>query len=121
MDFTVAWFAAARLGAPLPLAAAAGFVLAAVLNYLLHELWTFRSRGTRISSRRGAGYLAVVLLALVVRMGVVAALEHTVFPEPDQRMAPLALAALVSFVVTYAMSRAFVFRTLSPPESPKQP
>ena len=121
VDFAMAWFAAARVGLPLPIAAAAGFSLAAAFNYLLHELWTFRFQGARMSPLRGAGYLAVVLIALIVRIGMVTLLERRIFPEPDQRMAPLAVAALVSFVATYAMSRAFVFRPMPLPERSKQP
>ena len=43
LDIGIAYVLARGFGIPLWLAATAGFVVAALVNYVLHELWTFGS------------------------------------------------------------------------------
>lgn len=108
-DLGTAWLMTI-FGLPLPLAAAIGFVVAALVNYVVHERWTFRT-GASLSAARGGRYLAVLAATLCVRVAVVALLETMVFPEPEQRGLPLLLAVGVSFFVNYALSRRLVFTT----------
>ena len=56
LDMAVAWSAARLLGLPLWLAAATGFAVAATMNYVLHELWTFRHGARRLSAGRVLRY-----------------------------------------------------------------
>ncbi len=109
VDLGTAWLMTI-LGLPLPLAAAVGFVVAALVNYVVHERWTFRT-GASLSAARGGRYLAVLATTLGVRVAVVALLEAMAFPKPEQRVLPLLLAVGVSFFVNYALSRRLVFTT----------
>ena len=107
IDLGTAWLLASG-GLPLPGAAAAGFVVAAIVNYVIHERWTFQTEA-RLSAARGGIYLAVLIVTLGIRVVVVAILEAAVFPAPQQRALPLLLAVAVSFLVNYSLSKRFVF------------
>lgn len=119
VDLAIAWMAAAWLGLPLPLAAATGFGVAAAFNYLLHEFWTFRDGARKVSARRGGLYILVLAATLATRVALVALLDWTVFAGTGARMAPLAIAAVLSFLVNYALSRMLVFRAAPAPRSPE--
>lgn len=107
IDLGTAWLLAFG-GMPLPGAAAAGFVVAALVNYIVHERWTFRTEAS-LSAARGSRYFAVLIATLGVRVAVVAVLESAVFSAPQQRALPLLLAVAVSFFVNYGLSKRFVF------------
>ncbi|WP_257575922.1 GtrA family protein [Sphingomonas sanguinis] len=107
IDLGTAWLLASW-GVPLPGAAAAGFVVAAIVNYVIHERWTFRTEAS-LSATRGSRYLAVLIVTLGVRVVMVAILERAVFSAPQQRALPLLLAVAVSFLVNYSLSKRFVF------------
>lgn len=109
VDLGTAWLLA-MAGLPLPAAAAAGFVVAAAVNYVVHERWTFRT-GARLSTTRGSRYVTVLAVTLGVRVTTVSILEYTVFPESGQRALPLLFAVAVSFFINYLLSRRFVFTT----------
>lgn len=109
LDLAVAWSAARFLGLPLWLAAALGFMVAAGLNYVLHELWTFRGGARRLSGGRALRYglaLAATLAARVLTVALLAALVGEAWPLPV-----LIAGAGVSFVVNYLISKHFVFRS----------
>jgi putative flippase GtrA len=107
LDLAVAWSAAHFLGLPLWLAAATGFSVAAIANYALHEMWTFRSRARRLSASRAIRYSFVLLITLGSRVATVALLATFL---GDTRALPVLLAgAGVSFCVHYLLSKYFVF------------
>jgi len=108
IDMAIAWAVAALLGLPIAVAVASGFLAGAAFNYLLHELWTFP--GGKPSALGGSMYLAIILATLAVRAGVASALRRFVFTAPGQVLAPLVIAVGCSFLVNFALSRAFVFR-----------
>lgn len=110
LDLSVAWALATFAGVPLPAAAFCGFAAGAVLNYGLHEVWTFASKDRKPSAKRGGLYLLTLGAVVGVRVATVAALEATLFPAKDQALIVLVLATGVSFVVNYLLSKYVVFR-----------
>jgi putative flippase GtrA len=108
VDVTVAWSASYFLGIPLWLAAAAGFLVAAALNYLLHEVWTFRIGMHRPTAGRMARYGLTLCATLVTRVATVAVLAQIL--ENDYALPVLIAGAGVSFCVNYLLSKYFVFR-----------
>lgn len=109
LDLAVAWSAAHFLGLPLWLAAAIGFLVAAGMNYVLHELWTFQGGAQRLSGARALRYalaLAATLAARVLTVAGLAVIVGEAWPLPV-----LIAGAGVSFVVNYLISKHFVFRS----------
>ncbi len=90
------------------LAAAGGFVVAASLNYVLHELWTFRDGMKKLSAGRGARYAFALAATLGVRVASVAVL--TAIFGSVHALAVLVAGAGVSFCVNYFLSKYYVFR-----------
>lgn len=110
IDLSIAWVLAARLGLALPLAALAGFLVAAAFNYVLHEFWTFGGKDSRLSPTRGLAYLAGLGLTLATRLAVVVALSGLLPARPGNDLPILIAAVGCSFFVNYAFSKYFVFR-----------
>ena len=109
VDLALAWVLAVRGGVPLTAAAAAGFAVGAVVNYILHELWTFRDGARQVSMRRVACYLAALGLVLAVRLAAVAVLSR-LWPGDGSALTVLFAATGLSFVVNYVASKVLVFR-----------
>lgn len=114
VDVTVAWCASYFLGIPLWLAAAVGFVMAAAMNYLLHEVWTFRIGMHRPSAGRVARYCITLFATLSTRVATVAVLAQ-IFGN-DYALAVLIAGASMSFCVNYLLSKYFVFRPRAQPK-----
>lgn len=110
LDLSVAWALATWLGVPLPVAAFCGFSAGAVLNYGLHEAWTFASRDRKPSVKRGGLYLLALGATAAVRVTTVAVLEATLFPRPEQALIVLVAATGLSFATNYLLSKYVVFR-----------
>lgn len=113
IDLALAWGLAALAGVPLTLAAAAGFCAAAVLNYLLHEYWTFRDGAPQPSFGRALRYLGALALTLAVRLAAVAVLARlagAAAAAPGPQLAILLAATGLSFVANYLASKVLVFR-----------
>jgi putative flippase GtrA len=108
VDLAVAWSVAHFLGLPLWLAAAVGFFVAAAMNYVLHELWTFRAGMQRISAGRATRYGIALAATLGVRVATVAGLSGTF--GSNYVLPVLVAGAGVSFCVNYLLSKHFVFR-----------
>lgn len=109
LDMTVAWTVARVLVCPLWLAAAVGFSFAAAANYVLHELWTFRTPATggHLSVVRALRYGITLGVTLLVRVGSVAAIVAVL--GDSQPLAVLVGGAGISFCVHYFISKKFVF------------
>lgn len=107
LDLALSWFLS-RGGMPLWVAASAGFTVAAVFNYFLHELWTFRDAGhAQFSGRRATQYVMTCLVTLAVRLAIVATLERLI--GVGYALFILLCGAGVSFFVNFAISKIFVF------------
>ncbi|WP_047147105.1 GtrA family protein [Aquamicrobium sp. LC103] len=109
IDLLMSIFAIRNLSFSLPAASATGFLLAFLLNYVLHEFWTFRRDHSGLSLLRFVQSLGAALLALALRVGFLAALGSLVMTEYAQ-YAMLIAAAGFSFLVNYALLRLAVFR-----------
>ena len=117
VDLGVAAALAGLAGVGLVWAAAAGFAAGAGLNYVLHELWTFRDGARQLSAARLLRYGGALAATLAARLAVVAGLD-AVLADPRWDLPILAAAAGVSFGVNYLASKLFVFtRATVPAES----
>ena len=108
VDIAVSYAVASHLGAPLWLAAAVGFSVAAVGNYVLHDAWTFRQeKAPVLSSRRALYYFISSGVTLLSRLAVVSWLATWI--SRDQALEILIGGAAVSFFVNYGVSKFLVF------------
>ena len=107
LDLAIALALHTYAGAPLWLAAATGFALAAGVNYVIHQSWSFGGGLASLSARRAALYGAVALLTLAVRVGIVAALDRLV--PGAWPLLILVAGAGGSFFVNFALSKFVVF------------
>ena len=108
VDIAVAWSVAEFVGLPLILSATAGFCCGAVINYFLHELWTFQSGDRVISLARMGRYAAGLAVVLIVRLATVVGLER-LFLQGSMTLVILLSATVLSFAFTYVLSLNFVF------------
>ncbi len=107
LDLAVAYALARGFGLPLWLAATAGFVVAALVNYIAHELWTFGAVGGRVSARRAAQYLSASALTLAARLLAVFLLG--MWLGSTAVLPVLVAAAGVSFAVNFTVSKYLIF------------
>lgn len=108
VDILIAYAVASLLGAPLLMAAAVGFVVAALGNYILHEVWTFRKeKVVSLSSRRALFFFFSSSVTLIVRLAVVALISTWI--SQDNALQILICGAAISFFVNYFISRFLVF------------
>jgi putative flippase GtrA len=115
VDLAVAWTLAVIFLAPLPLAAAVGFGCGALLNYLLHGMWTFRAGPGASAPRRVVLYVIVTTLVLAVRILGVAILVSVTADPKGYELPILAAATVASFSVNYFLSKYVVFRATHNP------
>ena len=107
LDLTIAFALHTYAGAPLWLAAATGFTIAAAANYVIHQSWSFGGGLASLSARRAVLYGAVALATLGVRVGIVALLEHWL--PGAWPLAILIAGAGGSFGVNFVLSKFLVF------------
>lgn len=107
VDLAIAFALHTGLGVPLWLAAATGFTLAASVNYVIHQTWSFRSGPRDLSARRAALYALVALATLSVRVAIVALLDRAL--AGAYPLAILIAGAGGSFFVNFALSKFVVF------------
>ncbi len=109
IDFGVAYTLTTWFGIYITVAAAIGFSLGALFNYILHELWTFTDGERKLSARRAFRYLLVVLLTLLVRLLSLELL--LLFIDKDNNEHILLLGAtILSFFFNYLASKFLVFK-----------
>lgn len=107
VDIALAYVSATILEIPLWIAAAAGFSVAAFGNYILHEVWTFRNKNSRLSSTRALSYFITSGVILSSRLVVVSILSAWI--SHDHTLLILIGGASVSFFVNYIISKFLVF------------
>lgn len=110
LDVTIAWCAASIFGVQLTIAAVMGLICGAVLNYFLHENWTFRAPRGVFSLRRFSLYVVSLATVVSVRALAVSALEPALSSLPESKALVLVFAAGFSFVANFLASRYLVFR-----------
>jgi putative flippase GtrA len=119
LDLAIAFALHQWAGVPLWLAAAIGFTLAASLNYVIHQTWSFQSGPRTLSARRAGLYGLVALVTLGVRVAIVALLDRVL--AGSWPLAILVAGAGGSFCVNFALSKFLVFtpaRTHTRTEAP---
>ena len=114
LDLAIAFALHAYVGVPLWLAAAIGFALAASANYVIHQIWSFRTGP--LSLKRGGLYAGVALATLAVRVGIVALLERLL--PGTLPLAILIAGAGGSFFVNFLLSKFVVFAPAPAGETP---
>ena len=110
VDLVVAWTFAVVFFVSLPMAAAVGFGCGALLNYLLHRIWTFRGGQEASSHRQLTLYMIVLMVVLTVRIIGVAVLTLIIGDPRGYELPILVAATAASFVVNYFLSKYVVFR-----------
>jgi putative flippase GtrA len=88
-----------------PVAAIAGFLVAASHNHLLNRVWTFADRDAPYLPQ-GARFLAISLVALAINLAVLRALIAAGLGHLSAQLLGIAAATPVSF----AMNRAWTFK-----------
>jgi putative flippase GtrA len=114
VDLSIAWGVLRLLKIPIWLAALIGFLVAAIVNYKLHEIWTFRSAARRLSRTRPLRYIIGLIITLTSRCGSVLALS--INNEKAHPMTVLVISSGISFCIQYLVSRYFVFDKYDHPE-----
>lgn len=108
IDIAIAYWLASHFGAPLWFAAGSGFMVAALGNYVVHELWTFRrNKSPRLSGRRAISYLATAGVVLMSRLAAVALLGS--WQPKEHLIAILFGSVVISFFVNYFLSKFLLF------------
>lgn len=111
LDLAVTWGLNALAGLNLVLSVAAGFLVGATFNYIVHELWTFSIRSGRIAPRRWALYVCAMSFVLGLRLGVIGTLQVLAPGLLDATLLVLLVASAVSFAVNFVVSKFLIFRT----------
>ncbi len=115
VDIGIAYGVASLLGAPLWCAAVVGFTIAAVVNYFLHEVWTFRHQKVpSLSFKRALYYFISSSLMIALRLAVVAWLSTLL--STDYKLSILICGAAISFCVNYMISKFLVFSKRTMPK-----
>lgn len=107
LDIAIAYALAVHFGLALWLAATIGFVMAASVNYVAHQLWSFRAGPRQLSASRALKYAIAALATLAARVAVVALLDRALGGEPGLLI--LICGAGVSFFVNFGLSKFVVF------------
>nr|MBI1228756.1 GtrA family protein [Cytophagales bacterium] len=107
VDIAIAYTIVITFDAALWLSAAVGFISGALINYVLHELWTFKSQMRKLSKNRAAYFLTMSSIALIIRLTSVIALEY--FFSSFHDLAILVLAVGISFCFNYLSAKFLVF------------
>lgn len=107
LDIAIAYALAAHFGLALWLAATVGFVTAASINYVAHQLWSFRTGPRQLSAVRASKYAIAAVATLAARVATVALLDKALGGEPALLI--LICGAGVSFFVNFGLSKFVVF------------
>lgn len=108
LDVGLGWYLATGFGLPLWLAGALGFMAAALLNYLLHEAWTFWGGQNRRSFGRFGRYLMSLGLTATVRLAAIVGFEQ-VLGAGQGALAVLLPSVALSFCASFVLARSWVF------------
>ena len=108
LDVGLGWYLATGLDLPLWLAGAVGFMAAALLNYLLHEAWTFWGGQNRRSFGRFGRYLMSLGLTAAVRLLAILGFER-LFGAGQGALAVLLPSVALSFCASFLLARSWVF------------
>jgi len=88
-----------------------GFIAGALVNYVLHESWTFKDKGaaSRASVKRAFGYYVIVGVALGVRV-ISATVLDFLFGSPDTLWSIILVSVGLSFLTNFGLTRFVLFK-----------
>lgn len=109
VDISLAWMLSSVFGVNLMLAASAGFLGGAILNYLLHEFWTFRRPECQVSMPRILSYCSALGVVFITRLGVIYVF-YKILGVTQSNLTILLVAAILSFGIHYLVTK-LIFRT----------
>lgn len=119
VDLAIGWALTALAHIPVSVAALAGFLTAATLNYVLHERWTFAVASAPRAARRGMLYFATLAATLLVRMAVASLIQHQFALAPADAIYALVPAVGISWCVGFVLSKFVVFQVAADPTPAK--
>jgi putative flippase GtrA len=111
VDVSVAWLLMSRLGAPIVMAGAVGFLAGAAFNYMLHELWTFQGGARRLSASRAMRQTIVFVIVFWLRVAAIATFAR--ISSSQFGIIAICGAAGVSLCANYLLSKLFVYASVS--------
>jgi putative flippase GtrA len=91
------------------LAAGIAYPIVSAVFYFFHEHWTFERAGSRNSARRITQTVALSIISLAGRIGVIYLLEAWHEPGMVGKAAYFWLGAMASLSINYTLSRFWVF------------
>jgi len=101
IDFGVTLMLWHIAGLRLELAAAVGYLVALVFNYVAFEFWVFDSEVSVFSARRLAQTVLVAGMALSARVGVIWLVQRVLGGAAREAMAALVLGYMSSILINY--------------------
>ncbi len=110
VDLGLGWAVIAGAGAGDLAAAGLGLAAGMVVNYLLHLRWTFRDHGRQAGPGHFLAFALLSGVTLAIRLGVLSGLGWLGLREWLHPLVRLGIAAGLSFVVGYLLSRTLIFR-----------
>lgn len=110
IDTGIAWSLYHNFGILLTVSSAISFIVAAIINYTMHELWTFRSGQRSLSISRVISYIGVLIITLVARVAAVYLLQLVLLSDTFALLI-LIIAAGISFFVNFITSKMLVFKS----------
>lgn len=105
--------ALAGMGAPRPVASAAGLLAGAAFNFALHRAWTFRSENRRPVTGQLLRYAVSLAAMFALRLAVLTALALASVGATDA--VALVLATGASFVANFVFLKRLVFNERADP------
>ena len=110
IDTAVAWLLHSQFEVLLTLSSAIGFLIAAAINYVMHEIWTFRGGQRTLSTHRALSYIGVLGITLILRIAAVHLLQ-IILSSGAYALLILIIAAGTSFTVNFIASKILVFKS----------
>lgn len=109
-DIMLAYFFHRFFGLTLYLSTVISLSIIAISTYFIHQLWTFRSISTGFSSSRLIKFLISSIVVLAVRETTLFSLATLLHIGHSWAVAQLVIAAGLSFLVNFVITRYLVFR-----------
>lgn len=107
LDLAITWSIKSTLNFPLWLSAIFGFCVAAIANFILNGLWTFRSQTVRLSFEHVIRYCAALLITLFTRILFITVLTKILGSTYEFYV--LLLSTGISFFFNFLLSKKFVY------------
>lgn len=108
IDLAVAWTLSTQFEIALWFSAATGLLVAAVFNYVVHEMWTFRAGRRSISAHRAIKYFLSVAVVMILRVAIVEFLNNLLGGDGIELFI-LTFSTIITFFFSYFFSKLAIF------------